>query len=74
MKNQLSLLNDVPEGEYGHETPFRWGKYQGVMMRDIPAKYLLDLYNGNKIAGPLLKYVHANIKRLKEEHNPKLKQ
>ena len=46
--------------------PMPWGKYKGDLMEDVPADYLLYLYDGNGIHDPRVnRYVLENITTLR---------
>lgn len=50
------------------EMPF--GKYKGIKMIDVPADYLLFIYNDREIAkGNVRDYILDNLEVLKEEEN-----
>lgn len=46
-----------------------WGKYRGKRMEEVPADYLLWLYDNNKINGKseVLLYISENLAALREE-------
>ncbi len=44
-----------------------YGKYQGQKMANVPASYLIWLYNENKCAGEVRQYVYKNLEDLKME-------
>ncbi len=44
-----------------------FGKYHGEKMANVPASYLIWLYNENKCAGELRKYIFDNIEDLRNE-------
>ena len=44
-----------------------WGKWKGRQMADIPADYLLWLYENNKAAGEVLQYIRENIEVLRHQ-------
>lgn len=44
-----------------------YGRYQGKKMKDIPAKYLVWLYNHNRTSHEVAKYVRWNRDVLLEE-------
>lgn len=46
-----------------------WGKYKGVKMGNIPAFYLLWLYDNNKCNGEVKNYIKDNLDALKQELN-----
>lgn len=39
------------------ESPMPWGKYQGDKMINVPASYLIWLYDNNKCSGDVKAYV-----------------
>jgi len=47
--------------------PMPWGKFQGVKMQDVPASYLLFLFEGstNKVSGDVRNYITENIETLR---------
>ncbi len=44
-----------------------WGKYQGEKMENVPAEYLIWLYDNNKCSGEVKQYIVANLENLKIE-------
>lgn len=44
-----------------------WGKHQGKAMIEVPADYLLWLYDNNKCSGSVLDYIKDNLDVLKKE-------
>ena len=44
-----------------------WGKHQGKEMANVPADYLLWLYDNNKCSGDVKAYIEDNIDVLKSE-------
>lgn len=44
-----------------------WGKYQGTKMLDVPASYLIWIYENNKCSGDVKKYIEENMQCLKDE-------
>lgn len=44
-----------------------YGKYSGQRMIDVPASYLLWLYDNNKCSGEVKKYIQENIDVLRSE-------
>jgi uncharacterized protein (DUF3820 family) len=44
-----------------------WGKYKGTKMIDVPASYLLWLYENNKCSGEVEDYIADNLDVIKEE-------
>jgi len=49
------------------ETPMPWGKYKGTAMANVPADYLIWLYENNKAHGKLLYYIHRNMDVLRAD-------
>lgn len=47
------------------EMPF--GKYAGEKMANIPAQYLLWMYDNNRCTGSVLVYITANLDVLRKE-------
>lgn len=41
-----------------------WGKYVGVKMANVPASYLLWLYENNKCSGDVKDYIKENLEVL----------
>jgi len=50
-----------------------FGKYQGQKMVNIPADYLLWIYDNNKCTAEVAKYITENMDVLKAEINLKNK-
>lgn len=44
-----------------------WGKYQGDKMINVPASYLIWLYDNNKCSGDVKVYIKDNYDVLNEE-------
>jgi uncharacterized protein (DUF3820 family) len=44
-----------------------WGKHQGTKMANVPAKYLIWLYENQKCDNQVRKYIEENIDVLKQE-------
>ena len=44
-----------------------WGKHQGIEMIDVPADYLLWLYDNDKCSGSVLVYIEDNLQVLRTE-------
>ena len=44
-----------------------YGKYKGTKMIDVPASYLLWLYENNKCSGEVKAYITDNLDVIKEE-------
>lgn len=43
-----------------------YGKYKGEKMANVPASYLIWLYENNKCFGEVLKYISDNMDVLKQ--------
>lgn len=46
--------------------PMPWGKYKGDKLIDIPASYLLWIYENNKCSGDLKAYIKDNLDAIKQ--------
>ena len=57
--NKMANLTD--------ESPMPWGKYQGDKMINVPASYLIWLYDNNKCSGDVKAYIKDNYDVLNEE-------
>ena len=44
-----------------------FGKYKGTKMADVPASYLIWIFENNKCSIEVIKYVRENLDVLKEE-------
>lgn len=44
-----------------------WGKHQGQEMQDVPASYLLWLYDNEKCSGEVKAYIEDNLDVLRKE-------
>jgi len=44
-----------------------FGKFKGLKMANVPAKYLLYFYNANKCRGALKEYIKYNLEALELE-------
>lgn len=44
-----------------------WGKWKGRQMADVPADYLLWLYENNKASGEVLQYIKDNLEVIKHQ-------
>lgn len=44
-----------------------FGKYKGTKMANVPASYLIWIYENNKCSIEVIKYVRENLDVLKEE-------
>ena len=49
------------------ETPMPWGKYKGTALANVPADYLIWLYDNNKAYGKLAYYIHRNLDVLRAD-------
>jgi uncharacterized protein (DUF3820 family) len=49
-----------------------FGIHKGKELANVPAKYLLFLYNSDKCFDELREYIHDNLKILQQEKNLKL--
>lgn len=49
-----------------------YGKYKGKKMANVPARYLMWLYDNNKCSDAVLKYIIKNMQEIKEELNDEL--
>lgn len=49
------------------ESPMPWGKYKGEKMANIPASYLIWLYDNQKCDVEVKSYVLDNLYVLKDE-------
>lgn len=48
-------------------SPMPWGKYKGEKMANVPASYLMWLYDNNKCNAEVQAYINDNMDALKEE-------
>ena len=55
--------------KYTDKTPFPYGRYSGKEMQDVPAKYLMWMYDNNKLSQPIKEYVYENKDVLEIELN-----
>lgn len=44
-----------------------WGKFKGTKMGNVPAEYLLWLYENDKCDGPVKEYIEDNLDVIKIE-------
>lgn len=49
------------------DSPMPWGKHEGKRMIDVPADYLLWLYDNNKAGKKVDMYIFANLQALRKE-------
>lgn len=47
-----------------------WGKHEGEKMANVPASYLLWIYDNNKCHGEVKSYIVKNLELLKNEVKP----
>lgn len=52
---------------YTDETPMPFGQYKGWKMANIPAEYLIWIYNIGNTYGALKGYIEENMDALKAE-------
>lgn len=50
-------------------SPMPYGKYKGVEMQEVPASYLIWLYENDKCSDSVKEYVEDNLEILKSEIN-----
>ena len=53
------------------ESIMPFGKYKGEKLANVPAEYLLWLYENNKVYGGIEKYIADNLDVLRMEINQK---
>lgn len=51
------------------DTPMPWGKYKGTPMEDVPASYLLWLYDVGTKDNDIMHYIRENLDVLQKELN-----
>jgi len=49
------------------QSPMPFGMHKGTCMADVPAKYLIWLYENNKCSGTVRAYIEENMDVLKQE-------
>lgn len=49
------------------ESLMPWGIHEGKQMVDVPADYLLFLYENSKVHGEVKRYIHENLETIKME-------
>lgn len=52
---------------YTDETPMPFGKYKGLDLEDVPASYLLWLYEEGNLLGELKEYIEDNMQVLEQQ-------
>lgn len=53
--------------ELDDESPMPYGKYEGDAMIDVPAKYLLWLYDNDRCSESVKAYVESSLDALRKE-------
>jgi len=53
--------------KYTDETPMPFGKHKGVKLANVPASYLLFMYESKYLKAPLLDYVEENKEVLEQQ-------
>ena len=51
--------------ELTDESPMPWGMHQGKPMTEVPAEYLVWLFENNKVNGDVKRYIQTNLEVLK---------
>ena len=46
-----------------------WGKHKGEKMANVPAKYLIWIFENDKCSGDIKAYIQNNLSVLKKEVN-----
>jgi uncharacterized protein (DUF3820 family) len=49
------------------ESPMPWGIYKNIKMANVPAKYLIGMYEKKKVCTKVKAYVEDNLDVLKSE-------
>lgn len=49
------------------ESKMAFGRYEGYLLKNVPAWYLLKLFKDMDSSRPLYVYIEANLERLKKE-------
>lgn len=49
------------------ETPMPWGMHKGKALANVPASYLIWLYENQKAFGKLAYYIHRNMSVLRAD-------
>lgn len=57
----------MAEVTYTDETPMPFGKYKGTKLANVPASYLLWLYENGNTFGAMRDYLRDNLDVIKEE-------
>jgi uncharacterized protein (DUF3820 family) len=66
-RTTIEFAEEKPKEVFTDETPMPFGKYKGIKMANVPASYLLWLYDNNKCYGALKDYIKDNIDVLNVE-------
>lgn len=53
--------------ELDDKSPMPYGKYKGTAMANVPASYLLHIYNNAMSTVEVRKYIESNLDILKQE-------
>lgn len=53
--------------KYTYETLMPWGEHKGKALVNVPASYLLFLFDQPWLRGPLKDYIKENFQSLKQE-------
>lgn len=64
---KLYILAKEIKMELDDNSPMPWGKYKGEKMANVPATYLMWLYDNNKCNAEVQAYINDNMDALKEE-------
>ncbi len=54
-------------------SPMPWGAHAGKAMQDVPAAYLIWLYDNNKCSPNVKQYITDNLETLRLEVKQKIK-
>lgn len=54
-------------------SPMPWGKHQGQQMQNVPASYLIWLYENDKCSADVKAYIFNNLETLRLEVKQKIK-
>ena len=64
---KLYILEKEIKMKLGDESPMPFGKYKGEKMANVPASYLMWLYDNNKCNAEVKEYINDNMDVLKQE-------
>lgn len=59
---------------YTDQSLMPWGMHKGSKLANVPASYLVYLYENNLKAGPLKTYIEGNLEHLRMEAKMNAKQ